>query len=68
MNMEDNKKMNAESEQQKPEKAKKVQLIHNPLPGPKPHVKKQMNYDYNVLEDQMHYDVEVDENDDYDLP
>lgn len=30
-----------------------VKFIKNPLPGPKPHVKKEMNYDYEVPPDKM---------------
>lgn len=62
--MEENQNVNADINQQNPEK--KVQLIHNPLPGPKPHVKKQMTYDYTVPEDQMHFDVEHPEKNYYD--
>lgn len=40
------------------EPKKKVQLIPNPLPGPKPHMKRNLNYDYDVPADKMHYDIE----------
>ena len=30
-----------------------VKFIKNPLPGPKPHVKKEMNYDYEVPPDKI---------------
>lgn len=40
-----------------PEK-KPVRYIENPLPGPKPHVKKQMGYDYEIPQDKMHFDIE----------
>lgn len=44
-----------------------IKFIENPLPGPKPHVKKQMNYDYEVPEDKMHYDIEEPERMYYDI-
>lgn len=37
----------------------KTDFIPNPLPGPKPHVKKQMQYDYEVPPDKMHFDKEM---------
>lgn len=41
--------------------------IQNPLPLPKKHVKR--NPDYNIIpeEDHMHFDIEVDQNDDFDI-
>jgi hypothetical protein len=45
-----------------------VHFIENPLPLPKKHVKKEMDYQYPVAEADMKYDVEVDEADDYDIP
>lgn len=35
-----------------------TQFIENPLPIPKRHVKKEMDYEYQVPEEQMHYDIE----------
>ena len=52
------------TEEEKP----KVKLLENPLPVPKKHMKKEMNYGFEPSEDQMHYDLNnyrVD--DDYDL-
>lgn len=46
---------------------KKPQLIENPLPLPRKHVRKAMEYGFIPEEDMMHYDIEVDENDDYDI-
>ncbi len=43
------------------------QPLFNPLPEPKKHVKKTMKFDHSVSAEDMHYDVEVSENDDYDL-
>ena len=49
------------------EKNKTVKFIHNPLPGPKPHVKKEMHYDYEVPADKMHFDIEKPGNNYYDI-
>ena len=57
----------ANSDKEQEEKPK-VKLLDNPLPVPKKHVKKEMNYAFEPSEDQMHYDLNnyrVD--DDYDL-
>lgn len=45
----------------------KIRLIENPLPLPKKHVKKTMDYRIDVTEEQMKYDMEVREDDDFDL-
>lgn len=45
----------------------KVRLLENPLPLPKKHVKKTMEYKVEPSEEQMHYDVDVKEDDDFDL-
>lgn len=45
----------------------KPRFLENPLPLPKKHVKKEMDYQYPVAEQDMHYDIAVDENDDYDI-
>ena len=50
------------------EEPKPVKFIDNPLPLPKKHVKKEMNYAFEPTPDQMHYDLnnyQID--DDYDL-
>lgn len=41
--------------------------IANPLPLPKKSVRKAADYGKDIPEDQLYYDLEVDENDDYDL-
>lgn len=51
-----------QEEQQKP-----VQYIENPMPLPKKHVKKVMEYPFIPDASQMHYDIEVDPNDNYDF-
>lgn len=45
----------------------KPRFIENPLPLPKKHVKREMDYDHNILEEDMHYDIEVAEDDDFDI-
>ena len=41
--------------------------IENPLPLPKKHVAREMDYQYTVEEKDMKYDVEVSEDDDFDI-
>ena len=50
----------------KPEPAPKPRFIENPLPLPKKHEKREMDYQYEVTEDKMKFDVEINENDDFD--
>lgn len=48
--------------------AKPIKFIENPLPLPKKHVKKEMNYAFEPTPDQMHYDLNNYRfDDDYDL-
>lgn len=49
------------------EKEKKVKFIKNPLPLPKKHTKKEMDYDFEVSADQMHFDIEEPVNNFYDF-
>ena len=42
-------------------------FIENPLPLPKKHEKREMDYQYEVPEDKMNFDVEIKENDDFDI-
>lgn len=49
------------------EELKKPRYIENPLPLPKKHVKKEMDYQYPVAEKDMKYDVNVPDNDDFDI-
>jgi len=46
---------------------KQVQLLENPLPLPKKHVKKVMDYPIQPDASQMHYDIEVDPKDNFDF-
>ncbi|MBO5167093.1 MAG: hypothetical protein J6B90_10920 [Lachnospiraceae bacterium] len=45
----------------------KPRFIENPLPLPKKHVKKTMGYRLEVSEEQMKYDIEVSDTDDFDI-
>lgn len=49
------------------EEVQQPRFIENPLPLPKKHVKKEMDYQYQVEEKNMKYDVEVSEHDDFDI-
>lgn len=49
-------------------KQKQIKFIENPLPLPKKHVKKEMNYAFEPTPEQMHYDLNnYQMDDDYDL-
>lgn len=45
----------------------KVKLIENPLPLPKRHVRKKLDYDVNVSLGKDDFDLDVDEKDDFDI-
>lgn len=45
----------------------KPRFLENPLPLPKKHVPRQMDYQYHVEDAKMKYDVEVKEEDDFDI-
>ncbi|MDE7259288.1 MAG: hypothetical protein K2N77_08650 [Lachnospiraceae bacterium] len=49
------------------EESKKPRYIENPLPLPKKHVKKEMDFQYPVEEKDMKYDVNVSDHDDFDI-
>lgn len=49
------------------DKIKQIEFIENPLPVPKKHVRKTMDYAFIPEESQMKYDIHVSDNDDYDL-
>ena len=42
--------------------------IENPLPLPKRHERRNLSYGYEPGEDEMYYDLEVPDEDDFDLP
>lgn len=44
--------------QSKPLADRQPKLIRNPLPGPKPHVARELNYDYMPKTSEMKYDIE----------
>lgn len=44
-----------------------IQFIPNPLPLPKKHVKKTMHYGIEVEEEKMDFDIEISEDDDFDI-
>lgn len=44
----------------------KPRFIENPLPLPKKHEKREIDYKYDVTEEKMKFDIEVDDNDDFD--
>ncbi|MCM1268400.1 MAG: glycosyltransferase family 39 protein [Bacteroidales bacterium] len=43
----------------------KPRFLENPLPLPKKHIKREMDYDYAVTPEMMHFDVEPTEGDDF---
>ncbi|MCM1173877.1 MAG: hypothetical protein NC341_02370 [Blautia sp.] len=45
----------------------KPRFLENPLPQPKRHEKRTMDYQYEVREEQMKFDIEVKDNDDFDI-
>ncbi len=47
--------------------APKTAYIENPLPLPKKHVKRDMEYQYDVPEQDMRYDIEIAPDDDFDI-
>lgn len=49
------------------QQAPEIRYIENPLPLPKKHVKKVMDYGFDPRQQLMDYDVLVDENDDFDI-
>ena len=44
----------------------RVELLKNPLPGPKKHEHKDMDYDYDIDPSQMKYDIDTDDVSEYD--
>lgn len=56
-----------EDARKKPEDAQKSKFIDNPLPLPKKHVKKVMDYSFELEESKMTFDVEIPDDDDFDI-
>ena len=46
---------------------KPIKYIENPLPLPKKHVKREMDYQYQVTENQMKFDIEISDEDEFDI-
>jgi len=69
--MDDKIKVRVEKSEEKEEvefdEIKQIEFIENPLPVPKKHVRKTMDYAFVPDESQMKYDIYVSDNDDYDL-
>ncbi|MCR5256152.1 MAG: glycosyltransferase family 39 protein [Acetatifactor sp.] len=47
--------------------SKKTEFIKNPLPGPRPHVKKDMDFDKKLDIDTSDYDIDISDDDDFDI-
>lgn len=60
----ENKEIHAEQVENKPN----IEFIKNPLPVPKKHEKKILDYDIKDITDSDDFDYQISENDDYDLP
>lgn len=63
MNSEENEEIGNVEEKEE----KKIEFIENPLPLPKKHVRKTMDYAFIPEDDQMKYDIVVSDTDDFDL-
>lgn len=46
---------------------REIKYIENPLPLPKKHVKKTMDYGYEIPEEQLVFDIEISDDDDFDF-
>lgn len=58
---------NTEAQNTNANMPQKPRFLENPLPGPKKHVKKNMDYAFIPDKAKMYYDVKVSDSDDYDL-
>ena len=58
---------NKETEVVEEDLNKKIEFIENPLPVPKKHIRKTMDYAFVPEESLMKYDIHVSDNDDYDI-
>lgn len=56
-----------EREVQEPKEVEKIQLIENPLPLPRSHKRRALDFDRSPGAGEEDYDLVVDENDDYDI-
>lgn len=55
------------AQSQNNETAPKQRFIENPLPLPKKHVRKELDFQYEVPEDKMKFDIDIKEGDDFDI-
>lgn len=44
-----------------------IKYIENPLPLPKKHVRREMDYDYQVADNKMKFDIEISDEDEFDI-
>lgn len=54
-------------EESEPKPRKRTDPIPNPLPGPKKHVKRELDFDIEPEENRLEFDHKISENDDFDL-
>ena len=59
--------VNEESSAKEEPEIKNVELIENPLPVPKPHVKRSVDYGFEPDEAYMKFDIEIPDDDDFDI-
>lgn len=57
----------ATAEPDKEETVQKPRFLENPLPLPKKHIKKEMDYDYPISSEMMHFELDITEEDDFDF-
>ena len=56
------------SDKEETEKKEEINFIKNPLPQPKKHIPKQLEFDLEIDEDQMHFDLpQLGDNDNFDI-
>ena len=67
LQMEEDGKPTEKTADEKTESAPRPRYLENPLPLPKKHVHRKMDYQYSVEEKDMKFDVEIGEDDDFDL-
>ena len=60
-------KINETAEEPEVLEKEKTRFIENPLPLPKKHVKREMDYDFEISESDMHYQIDIPEGDDFDF-
>jgi hypothetical protein len=63
----ENTKAEEVKEEKEVKEVKEVKLFDNPLPVPKPHVRKEISYSFEPDESMMKFDLDINENDDFDI-